>query len=110
MDIQTVKVEANPQVVENTKLLCSALERDFQSLGYPSIIRKFTFQEGKKYLKVIDTTEIASGRSVHCFIDKVTGDVYKAAGWVKPAVGIRFNIIMELNEILAKCDCYGRYL
>lgn len=49
-----------------------------------------TFKEGKKYIKVIE-----NGGSVYCFIDKVTGDIYKPAGWNAPAKHARGNILRD---------------
>lgn len=56
----------------------------------------FSFRIGKRYAKVIKTTWGGEGqRSVHCFIDLETGNLLKAAGWKKPAKGIRGNIFNE---------------
>ncbi len=71
---------------------------------------EFVIEEGKKYYKVI---MIANGsRSVHCFVDKQTGDVYKSASWKSPAKGIRYNLLDAVSR--EKCyrslDWAGRYL
>jgi hypothetical protein len=57
------------------------------------------FVEGKKYIKVtytpasINTGERVSGQtSTTAFIDKSTGDIYKADSATRPAKGIRGNI------------------
>lgn len=47
---------------------------------------KFSFSQGKRFIKVI------RGDSVHCFIDRDTGDVLKAASWKAPAKHARGNI------------------
>ena len=68
--------------------------------------KKFTFSEGKKYLKVImndynNFTGEYDSRGVHCFIDKNTGEVYKAASWKSPARGVRFDMrIIRERELL----------
>ena len=68
--------------------------------------KKFTFVEGNKYLKVImndynSITKKYDGRGVHCFIDKNTGEVYKAASWKSPARGVRFDMrIIRERELL----------
>jgi hypothetical protein len=50
--------------------------------------------------------------SVHAFIDKKTGEVYKAASYKAPAKGVRFNllIIQEREFMLENCDWAGGYL
>ncbi len=70
----------------------------------------FTFESGKKYHKVIMHTE--NQRSVHCFIDKKTGEVYKSASWKSPAKGVRYDLrIIEQREwLFANADWSGSYL
>ena len=63
---------------------------------------KFVIQKGRKYLKIINRqyddmgsnprNEYRDG-SVHAFIDRKTGDVYKPAGWNKPAKHVRYNLL-----------------
>ena len=66
-------------------MLCDALIENFKSRnngktdGY-----KFYIESGRKYHKVIMETG-GSSRSVHAFIDKKTGDVYKPASFKAPA-------------------------
>ena len=64
---------------------------------------KFDYQVGKKYIKVFnlqyqesnDYLGTKSGYrhgSVHCFVDKNTGQVYKPASWKSPAKIVRFDL------------------
>jgi hypothetical protein len=70
----------------------------------------FTFESGRKYHKVIMHTE--NQRSVHCFIDKKTGGVFKSASWRSPAKGVRYDLrIIEQREWLFQhADWSGQYL
>jgi hypothetical protein len=54
----------------------------------------------------------AGQRSVHAFIDKKTGSVYKAASWRGPAKGERCNllIIKEREWVLSNADWAGSWL
>ena len=72
---------------------------------------KFYIESGRKYHKIIMETESGS-RSVHAFVDKKSGDVYKAASFKAPAKGIRFNLcIMSDREwLFENCDWAGSYL
>ena len=62
-------------------------------------LMKFRIQPGKKYLKIIqqefdtfqDRNEWKAG-SVHAFIDKQTGEIYKPAGWRAPAKHVRYDL------------------
>ena len=61
----------------------------------------FKVYSGKRYYKIVqqefETWEKSRyygqyrDSSVHCFVDKETGDVYKAASWQAPAKHIRFS-------------------
>ena len=64
---------------------------------------KFTYTTGKKFHKVYfleyqDANEYYNRKagytagSVHCFIDKKTGEVYKAASWKAPAKIVRYDL------------------
>ena len=44
-------------------------------------------------------------RSVHCFISKETGDIFKAAGWAAPAPHARGNIYNE--DMMKGVTVYG---
>jgi hypothetical protein len=50
----------------------------------------FEYNIGKRWVKVIDRD--GQGGSVFCFIDPISGDIYKPAGWNAPAKGKRGNI------------------
>ena len=71
----------------------------------------FKVYSGKKYYKIVqqqfETWEGSKyygqyrDASVHAFVDKKTGQIYKPAGWSKPAKHVRFDmrIISERNFV-----------
>ena len=66
---------------------------------------KFRYYEGKKYFKVVrETFDEFQGRNkwrdttVHAFVDKETGEVYKPASWKAPAKHVRFNLSNDLDR------------
>lgn len=67
----------------------------------------FEVETGRKYYKIVMVKQ--PGSSVHCFVDKKTGDVFKAASWAAPAKGVRFNILRDM-DILRNADWAGSYL
>ena len=71
---------------------------------------KFTIQSGRKYHKIMMSAN--GSQSVHAFVDKKTGEVYKPASIKAPAKGVRFNllIIQEREFVLENCDWSGGYL
>lgn len=71
----------------------------------------YVIESGKKYHKII-MIDGGSSRSVHAFVDKKTGELYKSASWKSPAKGVRYDLrIIEQREyVLANCDWAGGYL
>lgn len=71
----------------------------------------YVIETGKKYHKVI-FVDGGGSRSVHAFIDKKTGEVYKSASWKAPAKGVRYDLrIIEQREwLFEKADWAGGYL
>ena len=62
-------------------------------------LMKFRMEFGRKYIKIIqqdydtfqDRNEYRDG-SVHAFIDRLTGEVYKPASWKSPAKIVRYDL------------------
>ena len=84
----------------------------------------FKVYSGKRYYKIVqqefETWEKSRyygqyrDSSVHCFVDKETGDVFKAASWSAPAKHIRFTFqnVNHLKFLLNpdNVDWAGGYL
>lgn len=92
----------------------AAYVRSMNSLTVPG--RVWLLQmEGRKYIKIVAhygvNAEVGS-RSVHAFVDKVTGDVFKPASWAAPAKIARFNILNDesFHQMMQNCDIHGSYL
>ena len=69
----------------------------------------FVAESGRKYYKIV---MVNNQRSVHAFIDKRTGEVYKPAGWQGPAKHVRYDLrlIKDREYVLENCDWAGGYL
>ena len=74
---------------------------------------KFRYYEGKKYYKVVreeydETNDRWRDTTVHAFVDKKTGEVYKPASWKAPAKHVRFNFCNK-KDLLFLTDprCVG---
>lgn len=65
---------------------------------------------GRKFTRVVMV--VSGARSVHAFVDPRTGDVYKAAGWSRPAPGVRFNLLDDASraDMYARLSFTGGYL
>ena len=100
-----------------TLMLCDALVDNFKSrnrgelAGRPAPMYKFYPEAGRKYFKIIMETDSGS-RSVHAFVDKKTGEVYKAASFKTPAKHVRFDLrlISDREWLLENADWAGGYL
>ena len=67
-------------------------------------------ETGRKYHKIVMNAN--GSRSVHAFVDKQTGEVYKSASWKSPAKGVRYDLrLIEQREwLLEHADWAGGYL
>ena len=77
----------------------------------------FFIEKGRKYYKVClrwkqVNRQFGDDISVHAFVDKNTGEVYKPAGWKQPAKHVRFNMCDDTDRarMYAVCDWSGGYL
>ena len=71
----------------------------------------YVIESGKKYHKVI-FVDGGGSRSVHAFVDKKTGELYKSASWKSPAKGVRYDLrlIKDREYLLENADWSGGYL
>ena len=77
----------------------------------------FFIEKGRKYYKVClrwkqVNRQFKDDISVHCFVDKLTGEVYKPAGWKKPAKYVRFDMRDETQRarLYNVCQWNGGHL
>ena len=105
-----------------TLMLCDALGQNFKDRNHGTIggkyvapVYKFVIESGRKYHKIVmevPNDNRPPSRSVHAFVDRTTGDVYKPASFKAPAKHVRFNLcIMSHREwLLENADWAGGYL
>lgn len=76
------------------------------------IDRIFRIETGRKYHKIIMSDGDGSNRSVHAFVNRKTGEVYKSASWKTPAKGVRYDLrlIKDREWLLENADWSGSYL
>ena len=92
-------------------MLCDALLDNFKSRNdNSSSDYKFYIESGRKYHKIV--MDANGSRSVHAFIDRKSGEVYKSASWKSPAKGVRYDLrLIEQREwLLENADWAGGYL
>ena len=139
--VDTIRKQQQETVLKWTQELCEALLKDFQrqsierstlsllmcdkdedhSIKYyqeriaeaerGENLYKFYPESGRKYHKIMMECDDGA-RSVHAFVDKKTGEVYKAASWKAPAKIVRYRLleIASREECFARADWAGSYL
>ena len=107
--IRTLKGNLSGNYPEYAREQLDAIENGTANLMY------FKVNTGKKYYKIVqmefDTfqnrNEYRAG-SVHAFVDKKTGQVYKPASWQAPAKHVRFDLrIIKEREFLFNSNNTG---
>lgn len=104
-----------------TLMLCNALEDNFKSRNKGKVGRydapeyKFVIECGRKYHKIImevPNDNRPPSRSVHAFVDKKTGEVYKPASFKTPSKGVRYNLLLikDREWLYENADWAGGYL
>ena len=101
--------EQSANVLKYCEMLCEALTQDFYKNGSTQDY-KFFIESGRKYHKIVMSAN--GSNSVHAFVEKKFGAVYKAASWKAPAKHIRFTLLDDNSreECFARCDWAGGYL
>jgi hypothetical protein len=107
----------NPNVEQFVQEYCNILTQKMRTGPLPTHqTSQFVYESGRKYYKIISERSIGSilysSRSVHAFVDKNTGEIYKAASWKSPAKHVRFNLMNDTSreQCFTCCDIYGSYL
>ena len=107
--IRTLKGNLSGNYPEYAREQLDAIENGTAKLMY------FKVNTGKKYYKIVqmeyDTfqnrNEYREG-SVHAFVDKKTGQVYKPASWAAPAKHVRYDLrIIREREFLFNSNNTG---
>ena len=120
--IDSLKDENNqklPLLKERAQDVCNALKKQLGE-RFPTLASDYDFRYSvhKRYIKIEEFTNSKSGsndfdgRSVHAFIDKHNGNMYKQASWRGPAKYARYNLLDDesYKECLSKADHCGGYL
>ncbi|MBC9704889.1 MAG: hypothetical protein H9W81_07915 [Enterococcus sp.] len=71
-----------------------------------------TTMGGRRYDRIVKTHSVYGGKSVHAFVERETGKLFKASGWAAPAKGFRFDLSTEegFRKAIEAADPYGSYL
>jgi len=103
-------------IEERIEGLIRALIHNYER-QYPGNYGKLNFEikRGSKYYKLIEVmnaNETRPSRSVHAFISRQTGAVYKPASWKAPAIHVRYQLLNDdsYEACLHNADYAGGYL
>ena len=107
--IRTLEGNLHGNYPEYAREQLDAIKNGTEKLMY------FTVKTGKKYYKIVqmefdtfqDRNEYRTG-SVHAFVDKKTGQVFKPASWQAPAKHVRYDLrIIKEREFLFNSNNTG---
>jgi len=105
VDSKPAAEQAEADVLRYTEMLIEALTLDAPD-DYT-----YAIDGGRKFHKVW-MYRYGKRDSIHAFVDKKTGEVYKPASTKAPAKGVRFNLLDPTSRetCLAKAGWSGGYL
>ncbi|NDB82297.1 MAG: hypothetical protein EB127_06095 [Alphaproteobacteria bacterium] len=113
---QSFSIQMHRSAIENNGIVDETYipwhEEEIRKLCEGEGVDKFVYEKGRKYAKILHITNPGGLKSVHMFIDMVTGDCYKPASSKAPAKGIRYNLLDDSSreEMLRRADWSGGYL
>ena len=99
-------------IVKYGLMLCDALQQNYDSQYSSGSNYSWALDSsGRRYHKIFQYIN-GERSSIHCFIDKKTGSVYKPASIKAPAKHERYNlsIIHSREECFKRADWAGSYL
>jgi hypothetical protein len=93
-------------VAEVTRKFAEALNEKFEN-------KEITAMAGRKFDRIVTAYPGESnGRSVHAFVERETGKLFKAASWAAPAKNARYDLSTDetFAQTVELADPYGTYL
>jgi len=106
---QSYRIELHRQYIEKGESVEYHKEQ-IDKLCEGENVPEFYINTLRKYHKII--MKDYNQNHAHLFVDKETGDVYKAASFKAPAKGIRYNLLDDTSreEMYKRADFAGSYL
>ena len=108
---QQARNDIQLNVTKYSLMLCDALQQNYQRQHPTGRNYSYALISGRKYHKVMQCVD-GQTESVHAFIDKKTGSVFKPASIKAPAKGERYNLLLikDREWLLENADWAGSYL
>ena len=108
---QDARNEIQLNVTKYSLMLCDALQQSHQRSHPNGQNYSYALVSGRKYHKVMQCVN-GETESVHAFIDRKSGEVYKAVSYKAPAKGVRFNLLLikDREWLFENADWAGGYL
>lgn len=104
------------QIAAHKRSIANEINMDYHQSKIDQIVQngadiEFYIKRGRKYLKIMMRDSGGHG-SVHAFVDRETGDVFKPASIKAPAKIARYSLLQDedLNWLLQHADWSGGYL
>lgn len=112
LDIKRTQLHWHTTALEKNGPDTEYHQRKIAEINNEGVDHEFYIESGRKYLKLIHQSCAGGSRSVHAFVDKKTGEVFKPASWKAPAKGVRYNLLDDKSreECYSRADWAGGYL
>lgn len=113
MNLKDYQINSHKRSIENadTEHMRKYHEDKIHEMKMTGPDTEFYLKTGKKYFKLI--MKYAGGQqSVHAFIDRTNGNVYKPASWQGPAKIARYSLLNDEQRewLYSNADWAGGYL
>ena len=103
LDYYPIKTWSN-NIIPDKFILDERFKKEF-----PTLNNTFTVDKGRKYYRV---WSIDNQKTIHCFVNIKTGDVFKPESYNKPAKHVRYNLLDEDSRVdmFSRAHYAGGYL
>ena len=104
-----MKYNSNESITISAKIVSIFIISDISSLQFLELNNTFTVDKGRKYYRVWATD---NQKTIHCFVNIKTGDVFKPESYNKPAKHVRYNLLDDVSRqsMFEKAHYAGGYL
>jgi acyl-coenzyme A synthetase/AMP-(fatty) acid ligase len=108
---QTYAIQSHRNLIEKGKNV-EYHQQQIDALSEGEGVDEYVFEKGKKYFRIFHISNSGGSKSVHMFVNMITGDCFKPASYNAPAKGIRYNLLDDYSreELLRRADWSGGYL
>jgi hypothetical protein len=100
-------IDLNAALEDYVNAIRKAQDDHWKEMNFSIPKDEYSVTEGKRFWKIVSKGPGQQYGSVHCFVERSTGDIYKAATFNSPAKGVRGNITAKDRPVTLR-DYYRK--